>query len=77
LRDFGSVEIDENQTIICLVGNLIQENHGSARLVFNALGDIPLRMISYGGSPNNISLLVHTADKTRTLKALNAGLFQR
>ncbi|MBC6607490.1 aspartate kinase [Hymenobacter sp. BT188] len=77
LRDFGNVEIDENQTIICLVGNLIQENHGSARLVFNALGDIPLRMISYGGSPNNISLLVHTADKTRTLKALNAGLFQR
>ncbi|SHK89964.1 aspartate kinase [Hymenobacter psychrotolerans] len=77
LRSFGTVEVDENQTIICLVGNLIQETNGAARLVFNALQDVPLRMISYGGSPNNISLLVHTSDKTRALKALNAGLFQR
>lgn len=77
LRSFGTVEVDEQQTIICLVGNLIQETTGAARQVFNALQDVPLRMISYGGSPNNISLLVNTADKVRALQALNAGLFQK
>ncbi|KAA9339281.1 aspartate kinase [Hymenobacter busanensis] len=77
LQRFGSVEVDENQTIICLVGNLIQDAHGAASQVFEALHNIPLRMISYGGSPNNISLLINTPDKTRALKALNAGLFAR
>ncbi|WP_400191501.1 aspartate kinase [Hymenobacter sp. B81] len=77
LRRIGEVEVDEQQTIICLVGNLIQNTHGAARQVFDALQDIPLRMISYGGSPNNISLLIHTADKTRALHALNEGLFRR
>ncbi|TGE14068.1 aspartate kinase [Hymenobacter elongatus] len=76
LRGFGAVEVDQDQTIVCLVGNLIQENNGSARLVFNALKDIPLRMISYGGSPNNISLLIHSSYKVRALQALNEGLFQ-
>lgn len=77
LRGFGTVEVDEQQTIICLVGNLIQENHGSARQVFNALQNIPLRMISYGGSPNNISVLINTADKAQALRSLNEGLFRR
>jgi len=77
LRGFGTVEVDENQTIVCLVGNLIQADHGSARLVFNALQDIPLRMISYGGSPNNISILISTTDKARALRVLNEGLFQK
>jgi aspartate kinase len=77
LRGFGTVEVDENQTIVCLVGNLIQADHGSARLVFNALQDIPLRMISYGGSPNNISILINTADKARALQVLNEGLFRQ
>ncbi|AIZ64310.1 aspartate kinase [Hymenobacter sp. DG25B] len=77
LRGFGTVETDENQTIICLVGNLIQENHGAAFKVFEALQDIPLRMISYGGSPNNISILINTPDKVRALTALNEGLFRR
>ncbi|ALD20514.1 aspartate kinase [Hymenobacter sp. DG25A] len=77
LRSFGTVETDENQTIVCLVGNLIQENHGAAFKVFEALQDIPLRMISYGGSPNNISILINTPDKLRALTALNEGLFRR
>ena len=77
LRGFGTVEVDEQQTIICLVGNLIQETTGAARLVFDALQDVPLRMISYGGSPNNISLLINSTDKVRALRALNEGLFQR
>lgn len=75
LRGFGSVEVDENQTIICLVGSMIQEHPGLARRVFMALEDVPLRMISYGGSPNNISLLINTPDKVRALRSLNAGLF--
>ncbi|MBT9394546.1 aspartate kinase [Hymenobacter sp. NST-14] len=77
LRRFCSVEVDENQSIICLVGNLLQDAHGAANRAFTALKDIPVRMISYGGSPNNISILVRTDDKVRALQALNAGLFQR
>ncbi|UOG76503.1 aspartate kinase [Hymenobacter tibetensis] len=76
LRRFGTVEVDEQQTIICLVGNLVQAHHGAAQRAFEALKDIPLRMISYGGSPNNISILVHTSDKVQTLQALNRGLFR-
>ncbi|UOQ67645.1 aspartate kinase [Hymenobacter volaticus] len=77
LRRFGTVEVDEHQTIICLVGNLVQANYGAAYRAFEALKDIPMRMISYGGSPNNISVLVHTADKVQALRALNDGLFRR
>jgi aspartate kinase len=77
LQRFANVEVDENQTIICLVGNLEQDAHGAANQAFAALKDIAVRMISYGGSPNNISILVHNNDKTRALQALNAGLFQR
>ncbi|MCA8829698.1 MULTISPECIES: aspartate kinase [Hymenobacter] len=75
LGRFGSVAVDENQSIICLVGNLEQDSHGAANRAFAALKDIPVRMISYGGSPNNISILVSTDDKTRALQALNEGLF--
>jgi len=77
LRHFGSVEVDTEQTIICLVGNLGQVNHGAAHRAFEALQDITLRMISYGGSPNNISILVNSADKVQALQALNERLFQR
>ncbi|MFD2787093.1 aspartate kinase [Hymenobacter rubripertinctus] len=77
LRRFCTVEVDENQSIICLVGNLLQDAHGSANRAFTALRNIPVRMISYGGSPNNISILVSTDDKVRALQALNEGLFRR
>lgn len=77
LRRFGTVEVDAGLTIICLVGNLVQEQHGAAGQVFDTLRDVPLRMISYGGSPNNISILISTTDKQRALLALNEGLFQR
>jgi aspartate kinase len=77
LRRFGSVEVDTDLTIICLVGNLVQEQHGAAGQVFDTLRDVPLRMISYGGSPNNISILINTVDKQRALLALNEGLFRK
>ncbi|WP_400193675.1 aspartate kinase [Hymenobacter sp. B81] len=75
LRRIGEVEVDEQQTIICLVGNLVQEQPGLANAIFRALRRVPLRMISYGGSAHNVSVLVHSADKERTLRALNQELF--
>ncbi len=74
LKEYGQVEIDRNQTIVCIVGNMIAEEKGFAAKVFTALEDIPIRMISYGGSCNNISVLVNTNDKKATLQALSNKL---
>jgi len=74
LKEYGNVEIDRNQSIVCIVGNMIAEEKGFAAKVFTALEDIPIRMISYGGSRNNISLLVNTNDKKATLQALSNKL---
>ncbi len=77
LKEFGSVQVDKNQTIICLVGDSIEEVPGTTVKIFESLKKIPLRMISYGGSKNNISLLISTTDKNRALVALNEGVFER
>jgi aspartate kinase len=74
LKEYGNVEIDRDQTIVCIVGNMISEEKGLAAKVFTALEDIPVRMISYGGSRNNISLLINTNDKKATLQALSDKL---
>ena len=71
LKKFGIVEIDSNQSIICIVGDFISEASGSAKLVFEALEETPLRMISYGGSNHNISVLVDQENKIEALKSLN------
>lgn len=75
LEKYGSVEIDENQTIICVVGDFISSDKGVALQVFNALKEVPIRMISYGGSNHNISLLVNTSDKNLALQKLNNIFF--
>ena len=75
LNDFGIVEVDVNQTIICIVGDLGANTHGGAAKIFDALKDIPLRMISYGGSNHNVSLLIRSEDKVETLRSLHQGLF--
>ncbi|EHQ29271.1 aspartate kinase [Mucilaginibacter paludis] len=75
LNVFGSVEIDVNQTIVCVVGDFSSETHGYAARVLEAVKHIPLRMISYGGSSYNISILVKTADKVETLRSLHSRLF--
>ena len=75
LVKFGNVEIDENQSIICIVGDFISESTGSAKKVLQALENIPLRMISYGGSKHNISVLVSQKDKVSALQALSRNLF--
>lgn len=75
LSEFGSVEIDKEQTIVCIVGDLIAEKKGVASKLFASLDEIPIRMISYGGSRNNISLLVPKDYKNETLIKLHAALF--
>lgn len=75
LHDFGSVEIDRNQSIVCVVGDFGPEKHGYASRVLDSLKHIPIRMISYGGSNYNISLLVNTDDKTEALRSLHNRLF--
>ena len=68
-------EPDQDQTIICIVGNFSADNEGVAVRVFNAMKNIPIRMISYGGTESNLSLLVHSKYKAEALNALNDGLF--
>jgi aspartate kinase len=75
LVKFGMVEIDENQSIICIVGDFISESTGSAKKVLEALENIPLRMISYGGSKHNISVLINQEDKVSALQTLSKNLF--
>ncbi len=74
LKEYGEVDVDQEQSIICIVGDIISEEKGFAAKVFNALEGIPIRMISYGGSHYNISVLVPTANKQETLQALSDNL---
>ncbi len=75
ISEYGFVEIDKDQTIICIVGDLIAEKKGVATELFKSLDQIPIRMISYGGSRNNISLLVPKEHKNDTLIKLHQALF--
>ncbi len=75
LLAFGTVDSDENQTIICVVGDFGAEKHGYAARVLEAVKHIPIRMISYGGSDHNLSLLVQTTDKIEILRSLHNRLF--
>jgi aspartate kinase len=75
LEPFGTVEVDENQTIVSIVGNEIVQTPEVMKKVFDSISNIPVRMVSYGGSKHNISLLVPGEFKTLTLQVLNKGLF--
>ncbi|MBN8703394.1 MAG: aspartate kinase [Bacteroidetes bacterium] len=75
LQKFGFVEVDKEQTIVCIVGDFSASSQGYASKVFDSLKHIPIRMISYGGSKHNISILVDSKLKKDTLVALNNGLF--
>jgi aspartate kinase len=75
LEPFGSIEMDFDQAIISLVGNEIAATPSILKKVFDTLEPIPLRMISYGGSRHNISILVKGAHKTQALQLLNKGVF--
>jgi aspartate kinase len=75
LKKYGTVSVDDNMVIICVVGDMEWENLGFEASIVNALKDIPVRMISYGGSNYNVSLLVKSGDKERALRALSDFLF--
>lgn len=75
LQGFGNIEVDSDLSIICIAGDLAQNKKGITSAIFEGLKDIPIRMISYGGSNYNLSFLVKTSDKTSVLNILNAGLF--
>ncbi|OMP32103.1 MULTISPECIES: aspartate kinase [Mangrovimonas] len=75
LEKFSSVEVDEYRTIVCAVGNNIVYHPDTPKL-FQILQDVNIRMIAYGGSNNNISLLINTSDKIETLRKLNRYIFE-
>jgi len=75
LEPFGTVETDKNQVIISVVGNQIAQTEAMVKKLFGSIMNIPVRMVSYGGSPHNISLLVPAEYKTQILQQLNKGMF--
>lgn len=77
LRKLGTVTVDRDMVIICVVGDLEWQNRGFEAEVVNALKEVPVRMISYGGSNYNISLLIKASDKVRALKLLSSHLFAK
>ena len=75
LKKYGTVTVDTDMCIICVVGDLDWSNVGFETLVTEAMANIPVRMISYGGSNYNISFLIREADKKKALQNLSAKLF--
>lgn len=77
LKKYGTVTVDKDMCIICVVGDLEWNNVGFETLATDAMRDIPVRMISYGGSNYNISFLIKEEDKKRALQNLSAELFNK
>ena len=75
LKKYGTVSVDEDMVIICVVGDLEWENIGFEASIIQAMKDVPVRMISYGGSNYNVSLLIRSSDKKKALQALSDHLF--
>jgi aspartate kinase len=75
LEQLGQVQVDVNQTIICVAGHNIGSTKGIAAAILNSLRDVPLRMISGGGSQHNLSVLIDSHLKQQALYALQQGLF--
>jgi len=76
LKKYGTVTVDTNMCIICVVGDLDWSNLGFETIATDAMRDIPVRMISYGGSNYNISFLIKESDKKRALQSLSDTLFK-
>lgn len=77
LKKYGTVTVDSDMSIICVVGDLDWSNLGFETLALDAMRDIPVRMISYGGSNYNISFLIRSSDKKRALQSLSNMLFNK
>lgn len=74
LSDFAEITVKDGYSIICIVGSELYDNSAHVTKIFTSLSDVPLRMVSMGGSRHNISLLIKTAYKTKALQALNQVL---
>ena len=77
LKKYGTVTIERDMVIVCVVGDLSSSNLGFETLASEAFKQIPVRMISYGGSSHNISFLVNKDDKKKTLQALTDTIFKK
>ena len=77
LSVYGDVHVEKEQCIIAVVGNFIADEKGTASRIFDSLREIPLRMISFGGSKHNVTLLVNGKHKKEALNALNESLFAK
>ena len=75
LEPFGTITVEENQTIVSVVGNEIAQTPHVLSKLFDSLSTVPVSMVSYGGSKHNVSILVPSTFKTQTLQLLNKGLF--
>jgi len=75
LKKYGAVTIDRNMVIVCVVGDMRWENVGFESKIIDAMRQIPVRMISYGGSNHNVSLLIKASDKEKALQSLSDHLF--
>jgi aspartate kinase len=75
LEPFGTIAVEQGNTIISVVGNQIAQTPSILSKLFESLNEIPVRMVSYGGSKHNVSLLVGSEHKNATLQKLNSGLF--
>ncbi len=75
LEPFGTITVEDNQTIVSVVGNEIAQTKDVLSKLFEALSAVPVSMVSYGGSKHNISILVPSGYKIQTLQLLNKGLF--
>ena len=75
LKKYGTVTVDQDMVIVCVVGDLEWDNVGFEARIVHAMKDVPVRMISYGGSNYNVSLLIKSADKKKALQALSDHLF--
>lgn len=76
LKKCGSVSIDDDMVIVCVVGNINWNKCGLEAIVLNALEEVPVRMISYGGSNCNISIVIRAVDKVKVLNLLSKNLFK-
>lgn len=75
LAPFGTIEVDQENTIVCIVGCIDQKLVGMAAQIFNGLKEVPIKMISYGANHRSMAILIGTEYKKQTLQALNDHLF--
>ena len=76
LKKFGTVNVDMDMCIVCVAGDLRSCNSGFESLITGALKEIPIRMISYGGSDHNISFVIKKEDRDAALQALSNEIFK-